>query len=139
MILDSEAIFSDRQADILTADTYDSTNIVKAPANTAWGVPLNILVQVVADFVAGTSIQVRLVTATDEVFTTPVILVTTEAILLAKLVAGFKFPISFLPEGDLGFLKLEYISLGTFTTGGEITAGFLETVQTSNDTFPKSS
>ena len=39
-----------------------------------------------------------------------------------KLKAGAKFPINYLPKGNLGFMRLAYVVEGSETTG-KITAG----------------
>ena len=63
MILDEQALFSDKQA--VTADAA-STNVIKVGGNIAKGTPVEILAQVVEqDFATLTSLEIKVQTATD--------------------------------------------------------------------------
>ena len=122
MLLDMETLFSDAQAVTTTAA---STNVVKA-ANTsngmteiAFGQPIPLLVQVVETFAGATTVKVAVQTATDAAFTTPVTLVESAAVSGSDLVAGYKFPIPYIPKGNKGYLRMYY----TVTTSGTVTAG----------------
>lgn len=125
MLLDTETLFSDKQAVTATAA---STNVIHTAAGKikeiAFGTPLPLLIQVVEDFAGLTSVKVAVQTAADENFTTPVTLAETAAIPVADLVAGYKFPINFMPKGNLGYTRLMYTVVGT-GTAGRIDAGFV--------------
>ena len=83
MILDEQALFSDKQA--VTADAA-STNVIKVGGNIAKGTPVEILAQVVEqDFATLTSLEIKVQTATDSAFTTPIDLASTGTILVSKL------------------------------------------------------
>ncbi len=138
MIYDNEAIFSDQQDLSQVAGTYISTNVVKAPANTAWGEPLNIPIQVTEDFVSAGAATLKVQLYTDSVvgFGSEVLLAESAVIAKSVLVAGYVFSVQFLPEGDLGFLRIKYVIGTATTTAGLVTAGFVETRQTSKNSFP---
>lgn len=118
MILDEQAIFSDKQAVTATAP---STNVIKVNGDIGKGEPVEILAQVVEDFAGATSVKLAVQTCDTEDGTFED-LVVTDAVPLAKLKAGYKFPIKFLPVGIKKFLRLNYTVVGT-GTAGKITAG----------------
>jgi hypothetical protein len=141
MILDSEAIFSNKQdlAQLEASSPIVSTNIIRIEPNSSWGAPLRILAQVTEDFDSSSSVatvQLKLLTSTVVGMTSAVTLFDSEAIIVTTLVAGFEFPINFLPNGNLEFLQITYTIATQDTTSGKITAGFVETVQTNKRTFP---
>lgn len=126
MLLDNQAIFSDAQA--VTANAA-STNVIKM-ANTdgltevSFGTPIPLLIQVVEDFAGLTSVKIGIQTSADESFSSPKTLVETDAIPLASLKSGYKFPINFVPKGNLGYMRTYYTVVGT-GTAGKITAGII--------------
>lgn len=126
MLLDMETLFSDAQA--VTASAA-STNVIHTAKGKikeiAFGQPIPLLIQVVADFATCTSVKVGVQTATDEAFTSPVTLAETAAIPVASLKAGYKFPINYMPKGNLGYTRLYYTVAGSSATTGKITAGFV--------------
>ena len=86
----------------------DNVTVVKPGTN---GVAIN-----------GGNLTVTVETAADEEFGEPVELATSGAIAAADLVAGYTFPINFIPKGNLGYRRLKYTVSGT-ATAGKITAG----------------
>jgi len=116
MLLDKENLFSDEQA--ITATAY-STNVVKFGKNDVSYVP--VLVQVVEDFAGLTSLKVEFETSATENFTSSTSLVSS-TLALSDLKAGATFPISYLPKGNLGYMRIKYTVVGT-GTAGKITAG----------------
>jgi len=121
MLLDAQNLFSEKQA--ITTGTAASTNVVKFGKNDVSFVP--IIIQVAAGFSDLTSLTVNIQTATDAAFTSPVTLLSS-TMLLADLTAGAKFPISYLPKGNLGYMRLTYTvtaSENTTESTGKITAG----------------
>lgn len=118
MLLDAQNLFSNNQA--ITTGTIISTNTVKFGKNDVSFVP--VIIQVTADFSDLTSLAVAVQTASDEAFTVPVTLASS-SLALAALKAGTKFPISYLPKGNLGYIRLAYTVTGTTETTGKITAG----------------
>jgi hypothetical protein len=125
MLLDMQALFSDGQA--ITA-TAPSTNVVHTALGKikeiAFGTPMALLIQVVEGFVGCTSVKVAVQTSETENFSNPVTLAESAAIPVAQLKAGYKFPINYMPKGNLGYTRLYYTVAGT-ATAGKIDAGFV--------------
>jgi len=122
MLLDLENSFSNAQAITTSAA---STNVLKAGGvinEIAFGNPIPLRIQVVEDFTGCTSVEFKVQTATDSAFTTPVDLVSTGAVALAKLKAGYVAPILYMPKGNKGYLRIYYNVVGT-ATKGKVTAG----------------
>ena len=118
MLLDSQNLFSENQ-EISTGTIY-SQNIVDFGKNDVSFVP--VIIQAVSDFSNLTSLTVKVQTSDVATFEEPIDLI--EAKLeLSKLKAGAKFPITYLPKGNLGFMRLAYIVEGNSETTGKITAG----------------
>lgn len=120
MILDEQALFSDKQEVKVTAA---STNVIKVNGDIGKGEPVEVIIQVVEDFAGATSCKVAVQTCDTE-NGTYTDLVATDAIAVAKLKAGYKFPIKYLPVGIKKFLRLNYTIAGT-GTAGKITAGIV--------------
>ena len=117
MLLDSQNLFSENQE--ITTGTIYSQNIIDFGKNDVSFVP--VIIQAVSDFSALTSLTVKVQTSTSSAFDEAIDLI--EAKLeLEKLKAGAKFPINYLPKGNLGFMRLVYVVEGSETTG-KITAG----------------
>lgn len=118
-----ETLFSNAQA--VTA-TGASTNVIHTAfgklKEISFGTPLPLLIQVVEDFAGCTSVKVAVQTSATEDFAEVVTLAETAAIPVAELVAGYKFPINFMPKGNLGYTRLYYTVDGT-ATAGKIDAG----------------
>lgn len=118
-----ETLFSNAQA--VTA-TGASTNVIHTAfgklKEISFGTPLPLLIQVVEDFTGCTSVKVAVQTSATEDFAEVVTLAETAAIPVAELVAGYKFPINFMPKGNLGYTRLYYTVNGT-ATAGKIDAG----------------
>lgn len=121
MILDEQALFSDKQA---VTQTAASTNVIKVNGDIGKGEAVEILAQVVEDFAGLTSVKLAVQTCDTE-NGTYTDLVATDAIAVAKLKAGYKFPIKYLPVGIKKFLRLNYTVAGT-GTAGKITAGIVD-------------
>lgn len=125
MLLDMETLFSNAQA--VTA-TGASTNVIHTAfgklKEIAFGTPLPMLIQVVEAFKGCNSVKVAIQTSATEDFSAPVVLAETAAIPVAELVAGYKFPINFMPKGNLGYTRLFYTVDGT-ATAGKIDAGIV--------------
>lgn len=124
MLLDNESLFCDSQA--ITSGTIYSTNTVKFGSGEVSWVP--VIIQVVKDFVSLEKLNVKVQTSANESFSSPTDLVES-TLALADLKAGKKFPINYLPKGNLGFMRLCFTVTGTETTGA-ITAGVTASVET---------
>lgn len=122
MILDEQALFSNNQA--VTADAA-STNVVKLGVGEfANGTPVPVFIQVTEAFNNLTSLEIKIQTATDAAFTTPVTLAS-QTILLANLTKGAESSLNFLPKGNLGYVRLYYDVTGTAPSTGKILAGIV--------------
>jgi len=88
----------------------------------AFGVPIPLLIQVTEDFAGATSVKAAVQTSATEDFASYETLAESGAIPLANLKAGYKFPINFVPKGNLGYMRTYYTVAGTGTAGA-ITAG----------------
>lgn len=137
MIFDLQSLFSDGQA--ITTGTENSTNVIdngpvgtpkhaKAPVTRDVGKShnLELVIQAVEDFAAGTSVKAALETSDVENFGSGVVtLAETAAVPVADLKAGYRFKITTFPEGSKKrYLRLKYTSVGTFTDG-KVTAGLV--------------
>lgn len=126
MLYDLENLFSNNQA--VTADAA-STNVIKLAAGqlkeVSFGTPIPLRIQVTEDFATLTSLNIKVQTASDEAFTSPVDLAATGAIAAADLKAGYVAPINFIPKGNLGYMRLYYDVTGSNATAGKITAGIV--------------
>ncbi|WP_413616414.1 hypothetical protein MRB56_09105 [Halomonas cupida] len=122
MIFDSTFLFSDDQAVTATAA---STNIVDLGVvrDIGKGVPVPLLVQVTEDFATLTSLTVTVETDDDPGFGSPKVLATSGAIAAADLVAGYQFPLQYMPIGTERYLAITYTVGGTDATAGTVTAG----------------
>ncbi len=146
MLLDNENLFSDDQAVTVTAVSEDiidlgATGTVVGASGALKrdigpGEPINVLVQVTEDFVGLTNMQVELQKSTDEAFTSPVVVQSSQVIVLADLLAGKRFNIYWIPhDTDERYIRLRYVVTGT-ATAGKVTAGVVLGHDT-NIPFPK--
>ncbi len=125
MLLDLESIFSNSQT--ITSST-ESENVVKMASTqhnlteVSFGVPVPLLIQVEEAFAGCSSVQVEVQTSATEDFSSAVTLVKTDTIAVGDLVSGYKFPINYIPKGNLGYMRLYYTVSGT-ASAGTITAG----------------
>ena len=117
MLLDAHSLFSENQA--ITASAA-STNVVKFGKGELTYVPL--LIQVTQSFATLTSLTIKIQTAVDAAFTTPVDLASS-TIAAASLTAGTVVPINYIPSGNLGYIRIYYTVTGSNATAGKITAG----------------
>lgn len=124
MILDEQELFSNKQA--VTASCA-STNVVNmGKREISFGTPVEVYIQVTEAFNNLTSLTIKVQTAADEAFTSPVSLAE-ETILQANLTAGAVSAIKFLPKGNLGYIRLYYTVTGTTPpTTGKILAGIVD-------------
>jgi len=132
-IFSAQQIFSDDQA--ITATAISSNVIDLGVAGTPHGAAaalnndkgkgnkIPILVQVTSVFNTLTSLTITVEVSAAAGLTSPVVLAT-ETILLADLVAGKQMHMQVLPDGaDLRYLGIRYTVTGTDPTLGNITAG----------------
>ena len=67
------------------------------------------------------SLKVTIQTSSDSAFESSTDLVTSE-LALSELKVGKTFPITFLPRGNMGYMRLMFSTVGT-ATAGKITSG----------------
>jgi hypothetical protein len=139
MLFDSTNLFSDAQAITATAAStnvidFGATDTPKHAANAITrdlgkGNKVALHVQVVTDFADtgdNTSLTVALQTDTVENFASPTTLWTSETLVSTALVAGYIFPLAFIPRGVQRYLRLNYTVSGTGDMeAGAITAGLV--------------
>ena len=123
MLYDLETLFSDNQEITTTAESTNVVCFARGPIKeVSFGTPLPLRIQVTETFAGLTNLTVAVETAADEEFGEPVELATSGAVAAEDLVAGYTFPINFIPKGNLGYMRLKYTVSGT-ATAGKITAG----------------
>ena len=133
MRLDNQAIFSDAQE--ITSENV-STNVVKMSSTenglteVAFGTPIPLLIQVVEDFAGATALKAAVETSETEDFETYTTLAESEETDADKLTAGYKFPIIYVPKGNLGYMRLRYTPTGD-ATAGAVTAGLVDAIDNS--------
>ena len=79
------------------------------------------MIQVVKQFESLSKLSVAVQTAFDAEFSEPIVLIESE-LTLEDLKEGVKFPICYLPKGNLGYMRIAYTAEGT-ENAGKITAG----------------
>lgn len=133
MITDKNLTFSEGQA--ITA-TAISENVLRLPEsgvvplssgqmdrNLGPGNEIPMLIQVVEDFAALTSLTISVETSDNEDMSSATVLSTTPAIPVAQLVAGYRPALRIFPDGVLGdYVALRYTVTGSNATAGQITA-----------------
>lgn len=134
MWLDKEQMFSEKQ-DLVQAlgVTDDSTNILYlGDAKKGEGKPIEVLLQVVEDFVSAgaATLQVKMLTDIDSAFGTAKTVFDSGALDKGILVAGYQLPIRVLPNDCEEYLKITYKNAVAATTAGKITAGLVLSLQT---------
>ena len=110
--------FSDDQAITVTAV---STNYVDVGKFAGKGEPIEMEVSVTEDFATLTSLTVD-VAQCATVAGSYVVIETYPTVVLASLVAGYKFKINFLPDVNHRYIKLNYTVVGSDATAGTIAA-----------------
>ncbi len=123
MLYDLESLFSNNQ--VITASAVSENVVCFAKGEfkeVAFGTPLPLRIQVTKTFAGLTSLTVEVQTASDADFSDVETLATSGAIEADKLVAGYTFPVNFIPRGNKGYMRLNYTVAGT-ATDGTITAG----------------
>lgn len=89
------------------------------------GTPIPLLVQVTTTFATLTSLKVAVQSGDVEAFTGQIdTVIETEAIPVAKLLAGYQFVLNFVPKGvKHRYVRLYYTVAGSNATAGKVTAG----------------
>jgi hypothetical protein len=127
MFLDENTIFSDKQslAEAAVGDTASSKAVDQGEAGDAIQHALWLVVALSAKVTSAgaATLQARLETADDEAFTmNKTVLWQSEAIALAKLLAGYSFGKLRLPLGTRRYLRVVYTVGTAALTGGAVNA-----------------
>lgn len=128
MIMDRQALLSSNQA-ITTGTAVSSNTYDLQQARDIGEVDMDIVVEVTAPFVGGTSLQVAYITSANADLSSPNVIVQTGPIALADLVLGAELLRIDIPaltrNADVQrYIGLQYTAVGTFT-GGTVTAGIV--------------
>lgn len=139
MIQDTNAMFSVKQAVTATAASTDYIDLGASgtPAYSTVALvrdigksSLPLLAQVTTDFAGGTSIALSIQTDSDAAFGTVTTVLTTAAIPVATLKAGYQFPIKEVPVGILQrYIRAYYTVVGTMSSGN-LSCGVVTDLQT---------
>lgn len=117
MLLDNENLFCENQ-EITSGEIY-SQNIINFGKNDVSFAP--VVVQAVADFTGLNSLKVVFETSIDSDFSDAITLAES-TLPQAELKAGATYPITFLPKGNKGYMRLKFVVDGVETTG-KMTSG----------------
>ena len=117
MLLDNQNLFCENQ-EITTGEIF-SQNIISFGKNDVSFAPF--VIQAVSDFSSLNSLTVKIQTSVDATFSEPIELASS-TLTLENLKAGSTFPITFLPKGNKGYMRLVFIVDGS-ESSGKITSG----------------
>ena len=118
MLLDTQNLFCENQA--INSSTVYSENIIAFGKNDVSFAP--VVVQVVEDFSTLSNLEVVFETDSSADFSSPTALAKA-SLELAQLKSGATFPITFLPKGNKGYMRLVFNASGDNETTGKITSG----------------
>lgn len=128
MFLDKQMMFSEDQGPITA--TAASTNVLDMGLGDAGKTEMGLYLRITEAFNNLTSLGIKLQTATDAAFTTPVDLPAQVTPLLAALTLNSEHLKIDVPVGCLRYLRLYYTVTGTAPSTGKITAGIILDRQT---------
>lgn len=126
MILSDEDTFCRDQAVTATAVSQNSIDL-KQLRDVGPGRPVEVLVQVTEDFNNLTDLTAQIIQADNTALTTnQEVLEQSGPVVLAKLKAGYQFPLNFIPQKvSRQHLGVRFVVNGTAPTAGKITAGII--------------
>ena len=119
-MLDNELMFSENQAITATAASTNSIDL-GAKREIAFGNPVPILAVVKEAFNTLTSLTISVETDSASTFANAVTLAST-TVLLANLTKGAMIPLSYMPAGNKGYVRLKYTVTGSNPSTGKISA-----------------
>lgn len=134
MIIDKETMFDE---DLVLTITADSTNYIDLGADSSkvqqfLERPAVVLCQITKAMTAGgTSLAIAIEVDDDSAFGSATVLVESEVIAAATLVAGYQFKLAIPAHISERYMQLRYTIVGTFSGGGTISAGLVIDLQTS--------
>lgn len=118
MIFDSTNKFSTEQAVTSTASSSNVIDLGVSGRDIGLGEVIPVWIGVDTAFAGLTSLLVTVQTDDDEAFGTASSVISTPAISVADLKAGYQFSIQSVPKNVLGrYVRLSYVVVGTGTAG----------------------
>lgn len=106
-----------------TIVSTDSIDMLASNRNLGRGsAPMRMVVSVTAALVGGTSIQAQLIESANSNLSSPTVLASGPVVPLASAVAGAELLDVPMPDTAKRYLGVQYVTLGTFTTGGTVSA-----------------
>lgn len=128
-MLDEELKFCENQ-EIKASAASENVLDLGIGREVAFGNPVPLLAIVKEDFNNCTSVKVAVETSATEDFASKEELASS-TVLLANLKKGKMIPISFMPAGNKGFVRLYFTVVGTAPTAGKISAYLTDAVEQS--------
>ena len=137
MIISMQDLFSDDQVitgnaastnylDMLAMGTPPATGVLNPQTiykDLGRGRPIPLLVQVTENFATCTSVSVAVQMDDNTSFSSPTTVMTSNAVAVASLLAGYRWTPMFIPEGvNERYVRLYYTVAGSNATTGKITA-----------------
>ena len=132
MILDKENMVSNDQVITVTAPSTDVLDLQGAGlGDMGPGEPLPLMIQATETFTAAgaATLVVTLRTVDNAAMASPSIVLTTQAIPVASLIAGYRFPINFIPHGLERYVDCNYTVATGPMTAGKLVASLVEAYQ----------
>ena len=135
-MLDEMLKFSENQA--ITA-TAASTNVIDLGKDRAvsFGTPVSLLVRIKESFNTLTSLKIAVETCASSAFGSPTELASS-TVLLANLTKGALIPMTFMPAGNKGYVRLKYTVSGSNPSTGKISAYLTDVIDESHHNKPSS-
>lgn len=118
MYTDAQNRFSNNQA--VTTGTQVSTNaldLLSANSNIGIGAKRQVVVQVTAPLVGGTSVRAEFIQSANANLSSPDVLAVGPTVAVANLTAGAKLLDIAAPNTTKRYVGVQYVSVGTFTSG----------------------
>lgn len=106
-----------------TIVSTDSIDMLASNRNLGRGsAPMRMIATVTSALVGGTSIQAQLIESANSNLSSPTVLASGPVVPLASAVAGAELLDVPMPDTAKRYLGVQYVTLGTFTTGGTVSA-----------------
>jgi len=136
MYTDAQNRFSEAQSLVGAAATTVSTNnidLLSASRNVGRGYPKRITALVGTAFTGGTSVQAQVIESANSNMSSPTVLISGPVVAEASLTAGAEILDVPIPDVSKRYLAVQYVTLGTHTTGTVGFAGIVETTDEVNN------
>lgn len=140
MITDALHTFSNAQVVTVTALGADVADLGPNARDIGPGFPLKVAFGVTATVTGATSVEFQIVTGTDATITTPTVLASSGAVVIAQLTAGrapieVTIPPSIVAALGQRYMGVRYVVVGT-ATAGAFNADGVADVPTPNKHYP---